>query len=74
MKGQPERETSPTEKDENEENDMAEEGEEGTENERKVNQCLIDDVVKELVKMELSQREKEGEEKGFEAGSNHSLN
>ena len=66
-------EASPTEKDEREEEDMTEEEEEGTENERKINQWLIDDVVKDLVEMELNHRKKEGYEEGFEAGSNHWL-
>ena len=42
-------------------------------NEETTNQWLIDDVVKELIEMELKQREKEGETEGFEAGSEHWL-
>ena len=34
---------------------------------------MIDDVVEDLVKMELKQRDKEGDTEGFEAGSNHWL-
>ena len=49
MEGQPEMKASPTGKDESEEEGIAEEGEEGTENERKVNQWLMDYVVKDLV-------------------------
>ena len=58
---------------EDEEDGRAEEGDEGTENEKKVNQWLIDDVVKDLVEMELNQRKKEGDEEGFEEGSLHWL-
>ena len=71
--GQPELEASPTGKDVNEEEGMAEERDEGTENERKVNQWLIDGVVKDLVEKELCQRKKEGDEEGFEACSIHWL-
>ena len=38
-------------------------------NEEIANQWLIDDVVKELIEMELKQREKEVDTEGFEAGS-----
>ena len=40
---------------------------------KKVNQWLIDDAVKDLIEIELKQREKEGVVEGFEAGSNHWL-
>ena len=41
--------------------------------EETINQWVIDDVVKELIEMELKQREKEGDTEGFEAGSEHWL-
>ena len=55
---------------EDEKDGRAEEGDEGTENEKKVNQWLIDDVVKDLVEMELNQRKKEGDEEGFKENYN----
>ena len=54
------------EKVEDEEESTAQEEDEGTENEKKVNQWLIDDVVKDLIEMELDNRKKEGDEEGFE--------
>ena len=60
-KGQPELEASSKEKVEGEEESMTEEEDKGTEHERNVNQWMIDDVVEDLVKMELKQRDKEGD-------------
>ena len=42
-------------------------------NEDNVNQQLIDDVVKDLIEMKLKLRKKEGDTKGFVAGSKHWL-
>ena len=48
--------------------DVAAVEEEKTENEKRVNQWLIDDAVKDLIEMELKQREKEGDVEVFEVG------
>ena len=73
MEGEAMLEARTPEEMEDEEDGRAEEGDEGTENEKKVNQWLIDDVVKDLVEMELNQRKKEGDEEGFKEGSLHWL-
>ena len=44
-----------------------------TEDQKKRDQDMIDDVVEELAKMELSQREKKGDDEGFEQLSEHWL-
>ena len=53
---------------ESEEEDLVEDEDEATENERKVNQWLIDDAIKDLIEMELNQRKKERYVEGFELG------
>ena len=47
--------------------------EQETEDQKNIDQWMIDDVVEELAKMELSQREKEGDDEGFEQKSDHWL-
>ena len=47
--------------------------EQETEDQKKIDQWMIDNVVEELEKMELSQREKEGDDEGFEHMSDHWL-
>ena len=70
---QPGPKDSPAKNEESDEEDLVEDEDEETENERKVNQWLIDDAVKDLIEMELNQRKKEGDVEGFEAGSDHWL-
>ena len=43
-------------------------------NEDIVNKWLIDDAVEFLIEMELKNRKKEGDTKGFEEGSEYWLN
>ena len=40
-----------------------------TEDQKKIDQDMIDDVVEELAKIKLNQRKKEGDEEGFEQQS-----
>ena len=70
---QPGPKDSPAKDEESDEGDLVENEDEETENERKVNQWLIDDAMKDIIEMELNQRKKEEDVEGFEAGSDHWL-